>query len=79
MRTQFYIQTYGFFVSSTQGTQLLLGTERLHPLGVDLGVDELLNLLDLQGPIAVDGNGCDDNRFVGRLGPVAGLHLSGGL
>ena len=49
-------------LSSTHGALLLLGhRERLQILEVGLGIDELVNLLDLEGPIIVGSNVCDDN------------------
>ena len=48
-------------------------------LEIGLGVDELLDLLDLQGPAIVGNDVCDDHRFVGRLVPGIGLRLVGEL
>ena len=44
-----------------------------------LRVDELLDLLDLQGSIRIGGDRCDDHRFVGRVRPGRGLCLDGKL
>ena len=52
---------------------------RLHLCGMGFGVDELLDLLDLQDPIRVGGDGCDENRLAGRIEPVFGRHLGGEL
>jgi len=38
-------------------------------------VDELLNLFDLQDPVFVDFNGCDEHRFIRRIRPCTGLHF----
>jgi hypothetical protein len=46
---------------------------------VELGVDEILDLLDLQGPIIVGNDGCDHNRFEGWIGPRSGRRLGGEL
>lgn len=49
-------------LSSTHGALLLLGRrERLQILEMGLGIDELINLLDLEEPIIVGSNVCDDN------------------
>ena len=62
------------------------GTRRtLLPLGLylrkrvflkkDFGVDELVDLFDLQAEIFFESGGCVDNRFVGRIVPVFGLRV----
>ena len=60
-------------------TLTLLGGERLEVLDLGVGVDELLDLLDLEDPIRIGGDGCDDQRFVGGVRPVLGLRLVGKL
>ena len=62
-----------------QRTQTLLGGERLEVLDLSVGVDELLDLLDLEDPIRIGGDGCDDQRFVGGVRSVLGLRLVGKL
>jgi len=62
-----------------QRTLTLLGGERLQVLDLGVGVDELLDLLDLEDPIRIGGDGCDDERFVGRVRPVLCLRLDGKL
>ena len=82
----FIFNTYSFVVSSTQKTRLLLGLGRtILQLGsetlldVGLGVDELLDLLDLQDPIGVGGDGCDEDHLTGHGDSGCGRHLGGEL
>ena len=75
----FRFATYGFVRSGTERTLLLLGGERLEILDLGVGVDELLDLLDLEDPIRIGGDSCDDHRFVGRVRSLLGRYLVGKL
>ena len=75
----FRFATYGFVISGTARTLLLLGGERLQVLDLGVGVDKLLDLLDLQDSISIGVDGCDDHRFVGRVRSVLGLRLDSKL
>lgn len=48
-------------------------------LEISFGVDELLDLLDLEGPVIVGNDVCDDYRFVGPINLDLGLYLAGKL
>ena len=43
------------------------------------GVDEHLDLLDLQAPVCIGDDVCDDNHFVVNGSPRHGLRLVGNL
>ena len=67
--------------SGTRRTLLLLSSRRLirlHGFDKGFGVDELLDLLDLQTPAFV-GDVCGDDRFVSRLQSEYGLCFVGEL
>ena len=51
----------------------------VYALEVGLRVAELIDLLNLQIPFIVSCDGCDDQRFVGGIGPRCGLQLVGEL
>ena len=69
--------TYGFVVSCTQGT---LGRfDSLHGVEIGYGVDELIDLLDLQVSVFVGNDLCNGERFVVQINPECGLCLLGEL
>ena len=68
---------YGFVVSCIQGT---LGFfDRLHGVEIGYGVDELVDLLDLQVSVFVGNDLCNGERFVVQINPECGLCLLGEL
>jgi hypothetical protein len=74
--------TYSFVLLDIRRTGLLIGLgsgERLQIRDHCLGVNELLDMLDLKGPVVIGDDGCDDNRFVGEIFPGFGLRRVGEL
>ena len=57
----------------------MIGSERPHLLGAGFGVNEFLDLPDLQGSIIVVDDGYDDNCLVERIGSGCSLRLVGEL
>ena len=48
-------------------------------LEMGLGVNELFNLFDLQGPVFVGNDMHDENQLIGPADPCCGLRLVGEL
>ena len=78
---KFTFITYGLVVITTQRTPLLLGfcRHRLHKVEIGFGVDELLDLPDLQASVFVGNDVCDGDGFVDNINPEVGLRLLGEL
>jgi hypothetical protein len=53
--------------SDTRGALLLLSRDRLMKVEIGFGVRELLDLFDLQAPVFVGNDVCDDDQFAVHL------------
>jgi hypothetical protein len=77
--TSFTFRTSSFTIIRTL---LLLSSrrrDRLNEVEFGFGVRKLLRPLDLQTPVFVGNEMCDEDRFAGSLNPDRGLRLVGHL